>query len=258
MPTRDTAWPDGSPCWVDISVEDLGSAKRSYGHLFGWDTDDSPGGDEGYVTCLKNGRAAAGIMERTSAEEPSAWLTYLATSDVDATTQRVVEAGGAVIEEPKDVGRGAGRLAVVRDASGGVLALWGAGAHTGFQVFGEPGTVAACVLLTRDLQASRAFYEQVFGYTFGEEQGGLVTFLVDGQPAGAMHQADQLPDGVDAAWNVHFAVASRDATVAMAEMEDDTDILMSFDSPAGPEAVIRGPEGEVFNVTELPDTPPEG
>ena len=36
MVTRDTAWPAGTPCWVDLGVDDIAQAKAFYGGVFGW------------------------------------------------------------------------------------------------------------------------------------------------------------------------------------------------------------------------------
>ena len=43
------------------------------------------------------------------------------------------------------------------------------------------------------------------------------------------------------------ATGKSDLALALAE-ELDGEVLMRFETPFGPEATIRGPEGEVFNV----------
>ena len=37
MVTRDTRWPAGTPCWVDVTVDDIPKAVAFYRALFGWD-----------------------------------------------------------------------------------------------------------------------------------------------------------------------------------------------------------------------------
>lgn len=247
MTTRDTPWPVGAPCWVDLAVEDLHAARRRYAHLFGWDTD--PGEEADYVVALKNGRAAAGLMLKPDEGMPSAWLTHLATDDAAATAQAVADAGGQVLRGPEGAGRGMGIFAVCADPEGAVFALWQAQESIGVGVVDEPGTFVWSTLLTRDLAAAKTFYGTVFGYTFEARSDDLVTFsTADGTLAGGFHTADQLPPDIPAHWLVHFGVADRDATIGLAELEDDTEVLMSFDTPYGAEASIRGPEGEVFNV----------
>jgi predicted enzyme related to lactoylglutathione lyase len=34
MPTRDEAWPQGTPCWVDLGVDDVDAARTFYTQLF--------------------------------------------------------------------------------------------------------------------------------------------------------------------------------------------------------------------------------
>ncbi len=64
-------------------------------------------------------------------------------------------------------------------------------------------------LMSTDTDASRAFYEGLFGWTSeeaGEEYGGYINFLKDGRPiAGCMANQPQFesPDG----WSVYLAVA---------------------------------------------------
>ena len=61
MVTRDTRWPAGTPCWVDVSVDDVPKAIAFYQALFGWDI--QAGGPEvgGYAIAHHNGRIVAGL-----------------------------------------------------------------------------------------------------------------------------------------------------------------------------------------------------
>ncbi|MDE9365437.1 VOC family protein [Luteipulveratus sp. YIM 133132] len=253
MATRDTPWPAGTPCWIDCGFEDLDRARRFYGHLFGWDTDEGEGPNH-YTTCLKNHRVVAGMSESQDEHAPTVWTTYFATEDVEVTTEAVRRAGGEVVLDATDIDA-QGRLAIYRDPTGATFSVWQGGDLTGVQVFGEPGSMAWNDLITRDLEAAKTFYAAVFGYTYEDMGGGYVTFRPPGFEgmAGGMHQAAELADDADPHWLVHFAVADRDATVALAEMEDDVDVLMTMSTPFGPEATLRGAEGEVFNIIALND-----
>ena len=61
MVTRDTAWADGTPCWVDLSVADTAKASAFYVALFGWEVRPGPPEAGGYAVCRKDGRRVAGI-----------------------------------------------------------------------------------------------------------------------------------------------------------------------------------------------------
>ena len=61
MTTRDTPWPDGTPCWTDLGAPDVAKARDVYGDVFSWTV--SPGGPEtrGYSIAELNGRPVAGV-----------------------------------------------------------------------------------------------------------------------------------------------------------------------------------------------------
>ena len=42
--TRDTRWPAGTPCWVDLGTQDIQKAISFYSSQFGWGI--QPGGPE--------------------------------------------------------------------------------------------------------------------------------------------------------------------------------------------------------------------
>ena len=56
MVTRDTPWPDGTPCWVDLGTSDIPKAIGFYSSQFGWDIEQ--GGPEvgGYSMAKLDGR----------------------------------------------------------------------------------------------------------------------------------------------------------------------------------------------------------
>ena len=64
MVTRDTAWPAGTPCWVDLGVDDVARAGTFYSRLFGWDIQAGPPEAGGYTMCLKDGHPVAGIAPK--------------------------------------------------------------------------------------------------------------------------------------------------------------------------------------------------
>ena len=62
MVTRDTPWPDGTPCWVDLGAGDIPKAVSFYSSQFGWTV--RQGGPEvgGYSMAQLAGRNVAGTM----------------------------------------------------------------------------------------------------------------------------------------------------------------------------------------------------
>ena len=64
MVTRDTRWPAGTPCWVDVTVDDIPKAIAFYQALFGWDI--PLGGPEvgGYSIAHQEGRIVAAVSPK--------------------------------------------------------------------------------------------------------------------------------------------------------------------------------------------------
>ena len=167
MPTRDTPWPSGTPCWIDYGAEDLDAAKAFYAALSGWEYSEGQEEYGGYLNALKNGQQAAGLGPRMDPNAPVAWTTYFATDDSTAAVGRITEAGGTVLVQPMEVGP-FGIMTIAVDPQGNMFGLWGSREHTGVQIYNEPDAFAWTELMVADTAAARQFYSAVFGWTFQE------------------------------------------------------------------------------------------
>lgn len=143
--------------------------------------------------------------------------------------------------------------AVCADPGGAHFALWQAEVHNGFGIVAEPGAVAWHTLLTRDLAVAQAFYSQVFGWVYEQRAADLsMASLADGGQVAGLHQADQLDEGISDNWLIHFEVADRDSSAQIAQ-NLDAEVLMTSDSPMGPEALLRGKRGEILSIIQITD-----
>src|SRR5258708_24922169 len=96
MVQRDTPWPAGTPCWVDLGTDDVARATTFYSTLFGWDTQVGPPETGGYVMCEVQARPVAGIGPKMGpGEGPTARTTYPGSDDADATTSKVSAGRGS-------------------------------------------------------------------------------------------------------------------------------------------------------------------
>ena len=166
MSTRED-YPAGVPCWVDTSQPDPVDAARFYSGLFGWQTEDAMPPDAGthYYMARIGGRDAAAISSQSPGAPPQAvWNTYIRVESADDAAARVREAGGRVLSEPFDV-FDAGRMGVFADPEGAVFCVWQPGSHRGSAAVNEHGAVNFNNLHTDDVEAARAFYGAVFGWT---------------------------------------------------------------------------------------------
>ncbi len=258
MPTREEAWPEGTPNWIEVAVDDTAAAATYYAELFGWVCYDA-GEEEGdYLLAFKDGHPAAAIGSKQVDGVPASWSTFLAVEDADRTALRVSAAGGETHFAPIDVGPN-GRMFVASAPDGASFGVWEAGDHTGVGIYNEPGSLALNVLHTDDLAAARAFYTDVFGYSYRDlSRPELDLFALlrasDGAGVGAMSTNKVAPPGTPSHWMTWFAVANCDESAIMACRLGGRVLVEPEDTPFGRTAVVCGPEGEVFGVVDLTTT----
>jgi uncharacterized protein len=252
MVTRDSAWGDGTPCWVDLGAADIARACAFYAELFGWEAQQGPPEAGGYAVCLKDGRQVAGIGPKMGPpEEPSAWTTYLATGDVGKTAGTIKGAGGRVLVAPMDV-LDQGRMAIAADPGGAVFGLWQARRHTGVQLANEPGSLTWNENLSRDFDGNKAFYHAVFGYEYGDmgtAEFRYATLKAGGTEVGGIGELDSsFPAKVPAHWSVYFAVEDTDAAVATVASLGGSTVRPAWDSPYGRIAIVADNDGATFSL----------
>lgn len=253
MTTRDTPWPAGTPCWVDVMVPDTKRAAEFYGPLLGWEFADQGAEFGNYLIAQVSGRAAAAIGPKPPGMEqmPSVWTTYLATENADETAAKITAAGGQLIMEPGDVGP-AGRLAMAVDPTGAVFGVWQGGGTTGVQIANVPGTLVWNECMTRDLEAAKAFYTSVFGYEYDDLSGDGFSYVVakvDGHVIGGIGGLPaEVPAEVPAHWSTYFGAGDTDATVAKAVDLGGSIMREPRDSPYGRSAQLADDQGVPFSV----------
>lgn len=257
MVTRDTAWPDGTPCWVDLGTSDIRKAISFYSGQFGWDV--RQGGPEagGYSMAQLDGKNVAGIGPVMGPPgTPSDWSTYFAATDADAAAARITSAGGQVLMGPMDV-MDAGRMLVATDVTGARFGVWQAGNHTGIQVANVPGAFTWGEHMSRDFEGAKAFYAAVFGYEYGDMSSAgfsYATLLINGQQVVGGIGAIPADAGEDhpAYWSVYFGTADTDKSVELATRHGGKLVRPATDSPYGRMAVVADNQGAVFSLISTP------
>jgi predicted enzyme related to lactoylglutathione lyase len=255
MATRDTPWPNGTPCWVDLAVDDIDAARLFYEGLFGWQIEVGSPEFGGYATCSKDGHRAAALMPKMSADQPSVWTTYLASDDADAAVARVTANGGQVLAEPMDVGD-FGRMALALDPGGAVFGIWQSGSHTGAGVVNEPGSVIWNENMTRGWEANKTFYAAVFGWEYGDMSGdgfNYATFKVDGADVGGIGELPaDAPADLPPNWSTYFAADNTDEAVDEVVKLGGNVVQPPRDTPFGRMAVVSDNQGSVFSLMSAP------
>lgn len=108
--------------WNELMTPDVAAARRFYGALFGWETEDHPGEGMRYVMVKVGGEAVGGMMAPPPecAGMPPAWGVYVTVDDADAIARQVEVLGGKLLRPPEDI-PGVGRFCVLQDPQGATL-----------------------------------------------------------------------------------------------------------------------------------------
>lgn len=251
-----TDYAPGTPSWVDLSAPDPDASAAFYGELMGWGTTEPAEQAGGYRMFEQDGQMVGGLTGQMQEAQPSAWTTYIAVTDADATAEKVRDAGGQVLFGPMDM-TDTGRAAFFADPTGAVFGVWQAKAFGGADLVNVPNSVCWNEVLTRDAEADKAFYTAVFGWAAGRPQfeGAPETYTVwelDGKPVGGMMEINEyFPPDLPPHWSVCFAVADCDATVAKARKLGATVRAEPMDMTIGRFAGLVDPQGASFAVMQM-------
>lgn len=245
-----TQYTPGTFCWTDLTTTDQDAAKAFYGGLFGWEFEDNPVG-QGVVYSIAGvgGKDVAAISPQPQAMRemgaPPTWNSYVWVESADRAAGRARELGATVVTEPFDV-MGAGRMAVIHDPQGAFLMLWQPNDHKGAQLVNAPGALCWNELSTPDLDASAAFYRDLFGWEAEPFGGSDQPYLVVKNQGRGNGGIRPLTPGAPPHWLVYFAVEDIDAGLARAQELGGTDLAGPIDIGIAKIRVVRDPQGAVF------------
>lgn len=248
-------------CWADLATTDVEGAKKFYTDLFGWNATDEPAGEGMFYTMLdKNSMLVCATYEQNEQmrqqDVPPMWQSYVSVEDVDTMVIKATQAGGSVIMQASDI-FDYGRMAVVQDPTGAMLALWQAKEHIGAHVWNEPGAICWNELYTNDPTKSIEFYGDLFGWTTQTEsgaQGEEYTMFKNGeQVVGGMLQIQkEWGENVPPCWTVYFQVDDLDATLKQVkDLGGVVDSEIMDVQNEGRFCVVGDPQGAFFLLMEM-------
>jgi uncharacterized protein len=111
----------GALSWNELASPDLDASAGFYGELFGWDA--QPLEDMPFpYRVIQNAGSGNGGMRAAQENEPTYWLVYFGTDDIDASVAKATELGGTTLMGPMDIGMG--KIAISQDPQGAVFALF--------------------------------------------------------------------------------------------------------------------------------------
>lgn len=248
-----TSYSPGTFSWTDLATTDQDGAKQFYSGLFGWVADDQPVG-EGmtYSMMMLDGKPAAAISLQMDAQReagaPPAWNSYVTVESADAAVERATKLGATIAMPAFDV-MDVGRMAVIQDPQGGFLMVWEPKLHIGAGIVNSHGALSWNELATPDLEASAAFYREMFDWKVEPMEGMETPYMVittaAGTSNGGMRPAAETEPTY---WLVYLGSDDIDATMTKATESGGTALLGPMDIGVGKIGVVQDPQGAVFGV----------
>ena len=240
----------GTFCWAELATSDQQAAKVFYGALLGWGADDRPMGEGVFYSMQLIGdkpvaAIAAQPQQQREAGVPPLWNSYVSVADADAVAARAKELGADVHAPPFDV-MTAGRMAVIQDPQGAYFMLWQGRDHIGAALVNTPGALVWNELQSPDLDASAAFYGELFGWKVADFEGMAERYMgIDnaGRHNGGMRA---LAPPTPPSWLVYFGVEDLDASLAKLDELGGTKLAGPIDITMAKLAVVADPQGAVF------------
>lgn len=249
----------GTFCWVDLMTPDPEGAKAFYGELFGWTHDDQPTDMGPPYTLFKLGSMRVAGMsalppDMQKAGMPPVWNSYIRVTNADDVAAKVVALGGKVRMPVMQV-MNEGRMAFLADREGASFGIWEPNEHRGADLVNEPGAFCWNELYTRDLDTAKAFYGDLFGWTFETSPGatGPYTSFKNGDTdnGGMLPITAEMGD-MPPNWGVYLAVADHDVSSLRAKELGGRIVTDAMDVPdVGRFSVLTDPAGASFVIIEL-------
>ncbi len=246
-----TKYAPGTFSWTDLTTTDQDAAKRFYMELFGWDAVDNPIGDDMVYSMMQiDGKDVAAISPLMQAQRdagaPPTWNSYVTVESVDASADRAGKLGATVMAPPFDVME-VGRMAIIQDPQGGVLELWEPKQHIGASLVNAAGALSWNELASPDIDASAAFYRELFGWDVSPMEGMEMPYLIITTAAGKTNGGIRpAQENEPCYWLVYFGTDDIDATNAKSTELGGTSIVPPMDIGVGKIAVSQDPQGAVF------------
>lgn len=250
----------GNFIWYELLTPDPDGAKEFYDAVVGWNIEASSSFPNGYrMIGRSDGKMAGGLLPlNTEMEQHGArpcWLAYVSVGDVDATVASVERGGGKSLMAPFDIPE-VGRVSLVSDPQGAAIYVM-----KPIPPAGDPNAVSDVFspsaeqrvgwneLQTSDVEASRGFYRDQFGWGSDEfmdmgEMGKYRFFDHQGTRLGALFDP---ANGQPPHWRFYIRVPSISQAKAITEAKGGTIHMGPHQVPTGDWIVVGSdPQGAEF------------
>jgi predicted enzyme related to lactoylglutathione lyase len=251
----------GKMVWADLVTPDLAAAEKFYGTLFGWTFQGIHTGKSEYAVAVIDGRPIAGLLQKampSGSRQQPAWLTFLATSDLDGIKRSAVAHGAKVVANDHSYPM-RGRQCVLSDPEGAVFALLVSNSGDPPDYLPAVGEWIWSSLHAKDAGAEAAFYQQLFNYDVFEapSEDGQVHLILSSDNYARVSANDfaQRSARRHTHWLNFVRVASATETAAKVRALGGRVLVEPReDRHGGMLAVVADPAGAPFGIMEWSDS----
>jgi uncharacterized protein len=245
-----TTYTPGTFSWTDLTTTDQEAAKSFYSSLFGWEAQDNPVGDGVvYSMMLIDGKPVGAISPQPEAQReagvPPVWNSYITVQNADAALERAKHLGAAVHAPAFDV-MDVGRMGVLQDPQGAFVLVWEPKTHIGASLVNHNGALSWNELATADVDASAAFYGDLFGWSFTPMEGDMPYLVIqnaDGHGNGGIRPRTESEPPY---WLVYFGADDIASSTARAGELGGATLIEPTNIGPGTISVLQDPQGAVF------------
>jgi predicted enzyme related to lactoylglutathione lyase len=181
----------GALAWVGLAAADAPVAVAFYAAAFDWEA--VP--EANHTLLRRAGSDVALVYPQTpqarAANVTSHWTPFFSVADTELLLERLAESGGVALRGPFDVP--GGRMAAIQDPAGAVFSTWEPRNPDPHRL--SMSDAWWLELRTPDVEPSKAFYGDLFGWTYDQDPSGATSIRGPGGHMGRMR-----PVEADPAW----------------------------------------------------------
>ena len=108
--------------WNELATKDMDASAGFYTQLFGWSVEPMEGTEMPYNVIKNTDGQSNGGIRPAQGPEPTYWLNYFGSDDIEAGFAKISELGGSHLLPPTDIG--VGKIGIAQDPQGAVFALY--------------------------------------------------------------------------------------------------------------------------------------
>ena len=245
---------NGNFFWYDLMTSDVPAALKFYEAVVGWSSTPFPGNDAGYTVLMAGAEGVGGVMACPEGSQPTAWIGYIKSADVDAGVRAAVGAGGSILHGPVDIPGDVGRFATIADPNGAAYNIMAPNGPEADRpaVSMETGRVGWNEYMGKDPDKAFDYYSSLYGWTKSTamdmgEMGVYQLVAKDGEDIGAM--MGLTPQTPASFWGFYFAVNGIDAARQRIVDNGGAVLMEPMEVPGGAWAMFaRDPQGGHFGL----------